>query len=208
MMPTISSDVERTLKALKERRIDADYVDTADQVREKISKMVPDNSTVGIGGSITVQDLDLENLLLNKGCMVFWHWHGANQEEQDAIRRKAMNADIYICSSNAITKDGKLVNIDGTGNRVAAMSFGPRKVIVIVGLNKLTDNLDEALDRIKTKACPPNARRLGKNTPCAEVDKCLDCKSPQRMCNITSIIEGKPGSTDMTVIIVGEEFGY
>lgn len=207
-MPTINSDVEKTLKALKERRIDAGYADNAEKAREKISIMVPDNSTVGIGGSITVQELDLENLLLNKGCIVFWHWHGENQGEQDAIRRKAMNADIYICSSNAITKDGKLVNIDGTGNRVAAMSFGPRRVIVIVGLNKLTDNLDEALDRIKTEACPPNARRLGKKTPCAEVDKCLDCKSPQRMCNITSIIQGRPGSTDMKVLIVGQNLGY
>ncbi len=201
-------DVDKTLKALKERHINAQYVENAEQAREKVSAMVSNNSTVGIGGSVTVQELDLENLLLNKDCIVFWHWHGTNQEEQDAIRRKAMNADVYICSSNALTHDGKLVNIDGTGNRVGAMVFGPRRVIIIVGVNKLTENLDTAIERIKTKACPNNARRLKKKTPCAETDQCHDCSSPQRMCNVTSIIEGKPGSIDMNVLIVGEEFGY
>jgi len=202
------ADVEKTLNALRDRNIDAEYVDNADQARDKVSFMISNNSTVGIGGSITVQELDLENLLLSKDCIVFWHWHGKNQEEQDAIRRKAMNADVYICSSNALTLDGKLVNIDGTGNRVGAMVFGPRRVIIIVGVNKLTENLHTALERIKTKACPPNARRLKKKTPCAETDQCPDCSSPDRMCNVTTIIEGKPGSLEMNVIIVGEELGY
>jgi len=202
------TNVDKALKALKDRNIYAEYVDNADQAREKVSSMVSNSSTVGIGGSITVQELDLENLLLNKDCIVFWHWHGTNQEEQDAIRRKAMTADFYICSSNALTLDGKLVNIDGTGNRVGAMVFGPRRVLIIVGVNKLTENLDTAMERIKTKACPPNARRLNKNTPCAETDQCPDCSSPHRMCNVTTIIEGKPGSIDLNVLIVGEELGY
>ncbi len=207
-MANKKQDIDKTLKALKERHINAQYVENAEQAREKVSAMVSNNSAVGIGGSVTVQELDLENLLLKKGCIVFWHWHGTNQEEQDAIRRKAMNADLYICSSNALTHDGKLVNIDGTGNRVGAMVFGPRRVIIIVGVNKLTENLDTAIERIKTKACPPNARRLKKKTPCAETEQCHDCSSPQRMCNVTSIIEGKPGSIDMNVLIVGEELGY
>jgi len=207
-MSNRKADVDKTLKALKDRNIYAEYVDNADQAREKVSSMVSNSSTVGIGGSITVQELDLENLLLNKDCIVFWHWHGTNQEEQDAIRRKAMTADFYICSSNALTLDGKLVNIDGTGNRVGAMVFGPRRVLIIVGVNKLTENLDTAMERIKTKACPPNARRLNKNTPCAETDQCPDCSSPHRMCNVTTIIEGKPGSIDLNVLIVGEELGY
>ncbi len=207
-MANKKADVDKTLKALKDRHINAEYVENADQAREKVSAMVSNSSIVGIGGSITVQELDLETLLLKKDCIVFWHWHGNNQEEQDAIRRKAMNADVYICSSNALTLDGKLVNIDGTGNRVGAMVFGPRRVIIIVGINKLAENLDAAIERIKTKACPPNARRLKKKTPCAETDQCSDCSSPQRMCNVTSIIEGKPGSIDMNVLIIGEELGY
>ncbi len=201
-------DVEKTLKALKARGIEAGYADNAEQAREIVSAMVSDKSTVGIGGSITVRELDLENLLLSKGCIVFWHWHGANQEEQDAIRRRAMNADYYICSSNALTVDGRLVNIDGTGNRVGSMVFGPRRAIIIVGINKLTENLDTAIERIKTEACPPNARRLNRKTPCAETGQCPDCRSPHRMCNVTAIIEGKPGSIDMDVLIVGEELGY
>lgn len=203
-----NSNLEKAIKALKDRGISADYAENNDLAREKVLALISDNSTVGIGGSITVQQLDLESLLINKGCIVFWHWHGTNQSEQDAIRRKAMNVDTYICSSNALTLDGRLVNIDGTGNRVAAMLFGPRKVIIIAGINKLTENLDTALDRIKTKVCPPNARRLNKNTPCAETDQCTDCRSPQRMCNVTTIIEGKPASIEMNVIIVGEELGY
>lgn len=207
-MASTKADVDKTLKALKDRYIEADYVDNADQARKKVSAIVANNSTVGIGGSITVQELDLESLFLNKDCIVFWHWHGTNPEEQDAIRRKAMNADYYISSSNALTLDGKLVNIDGTGNRVGSMLFGPRRTIIIVGVNKLTENLDTAIERIKSKACPPNARRLKKNTPCAETDQCPDCSSPQRMCKVTTIIEGKPGSIEMNVIIVGKDLGY
>lgn len=207
-MANIKADVDKAIKALKGRHIDADYAVSAEQAREKVSAMVSNNSTVGIGGSITVKELDLESLLLNKDCVVFWHWHGANQEEQDAIRRKAMNADVYICSSNALTLDGKLVNIDGTGNRVSSMVFGPRRVIIIVGINKLTENLHTAIERIKTKAAPANARRLNIKTPCAETNQCSDCSSPHRMCNVTTIIEGKPGSIEMNVLIVGEKLGY
>jgi hypothetical protein len=125
----------------------------------------------------------------------------------DEAREKAAKADVYLTSTNAVTENGQLVNIDGTGNRVAAMIFGPKKVFVICGINKIASNLDTAMQRIKENTYK-NARRLKLKTPCAETEKCNDCRSPQRMCNITTIIERKPNKTAMEVIIIKEELGY
>ncbi|HHW91522.1 MAG TPA: LUD domain-containing protein, partial [Firmicutes bacterium] len=116
--------------------------------------------------------------------------------------------EFYLASSNALTEDGRLVNIDGTGNRVMGMVYGPRRVILVVGSNKLAGSLEAALERIHREACPPNARRLKLQTPCAATGECNDCSSPDRMCKVTTIIEGKPGATDLEVILVGEKLGY
>ncbi|MBK5101609.1 MAG: lactate utilization protein [Desulfobacteraceae bacterium] len=121
---------------------------------------------------------------------------------------KGMTADVMIASSNAITLDGRLVNLDGMGNRVAAMSFGPKKVILVVGANKVVSDLDSAMARVKYYAGPVNAIRLGRNNPCVETGLCTDCKSPQRICNMWSIIEGHMIEGRIHVKLVGENLGY
>jgi NAD-dependent dihydropyrimidine dehydrogenase PreA subunit len=125
----------------------------------------------------------------------------------DEAREKASRADVYLSSTNALTEEGKLVNIDGLGNRVASMIYGPKKVYILCGINKITKNLDEALQRIKDNTYK-NARRLKLETPCAYTEKCTDCSSPQRMCSVTTIIERRPYKTDFEVIIIGQELGY
>ncbi len=199
--------IKKLMNALEKRKIACSYAHDRREAAAKLLAMIPENSVVGIGGSVTVQELAIEEALKEKGCQVLWPWR-AKKEEMDAVRRRTMTADVYLCSSNAITGDGRLVNIDGTGNRVAAMIYGPRKVFVVAGRNKIAKDLEDALRRIKEVACPQNARRLQKKTPCAATDRCNDCMSADRMCNVTAIIEGNPNMSELHVILVGEDMGF
>jgi hypothetical protein len=119
-----------------------------------------------------------------------------------------MVADLFLSSSNAVTLNGELVNIDGVGNRVNSTNFGPGKVILVVGYNKIVEDVQEAIQRIKNVAAPLNARRLNVDVPCAKVGKCVDCNSPNRICRAIVIHERKPSLTDILVILVGEELGF
>jgi L-lactate utilization protein LutB len=120
-----------------------------------------------------------------------------------------MQADFFIASSNAVTEDGALVNTDGTGNRIAAMFFGPKKVIIVAGVNKLVPDLEAAMKRIKDVAAPLNAKRLGLKTPCAKTENCYDCSSHERICKITAVMDAPSSHTEKVyVILVGEELGY
>jgi hypothetical protein len=124
------------------------------------------------------------------------------------MRREMFLADVYVSSSNAVTEDGKLYNIDGTGNRVGSMTFGPKKVILVCGINKIVKDLDAAVSRVQNRAAPMNARRLALKTPCAETGVCADCASPQRICNVYVVTAKKPVWTDVTVLLVGEPLGF
>jgi L-lactate utilization protein LutB len=199
--------IKQVMAGLTKRKIVCSYAGNRREAAARLLDMIPDDSVVGIGGSMTVQELDIEEALRNKGCQVNWHWR-VPKEEMEAARRRAMTADVYMCSANAVTEDGRIVNIDGTGNRVAATVYGPKKVFIVVGKNKIAGGLEEALRRIKEVACPQNARRLKKDTPCAATDSCNDCSSADRMCNVITIIEGTPSSLEMHVMLVGEDMGF
>lgn len=124
------------------------------------------------------------------------------------VRRLLLNSDVLLTSTNAVTETGHLVNTDHAGQRVAAMIFGPEKVVIVAGVNKIVRDLDEALERIKNTAAPMNARRLNINVPCTVTGTCSNCSSQDRICNVTTIIERKPVHTDVAVILLGEELGY
>jgi L-lactate utilization protein LutB len=162
---------------------------------------------VAMGGSVTLQELGVYELLKERGHEVLWHWK-VPREEADALRRDAMAADVYMTSSNAVIEDGRLLNIDGTGNRVAAMFFGPPRVIVIAGRNKLAPDYPAALERIQTVACPRNAERLKRDVPCRYTGKCQDCRSPERMCQITVSIANRLDGRRLEVWLVNQELGY
>ena len=126
-----------------------------------------------------------------------------------AVLTRGADCDVFLLSANAVTADGRIVNIDGNGNRVAASIYGPKKVVFVVGRNKLVDGgLDDAVARIKRCACPPNCRRLNKRTPCALTGECADCSSPDRICMVTVVMDRRPRSTDVHVVLVDEELGY
>lgn len=156
---------------------------------------------------MTVEELGLYDALKGEGHEVYWHWK-APKEEMNAVRQKALLADGYLLSCNAITEDGMILNTDGAGNRIAASIFGTGKVIFLVGRNKLAKDVPAAMERINTVACPLNARRLNLPTPCAKSGKCTQCQSPARMCNVTVIMEGAPTSHPVFVYLIDEELGY
>ncbi len=200
-------DRSELLKALRKRHLDSIYVEDRLAAREEVLRRIAPNASVGIGGSMTIEALQLEDELKERGCPVYWHWKSA-PEEMLQVRKDAARAKYFLTSTNALTEDGRLINVDGAGNRVAAMIFGPEVVIVVVGVNKIVSDLEAALERIKRIATPLNARRLNLDVPCALTGECVDCMPPRRICNVTTIIEGKPMLTDFQVILVGEELGY
>ena len=199
-------DYEALAKALKGRRFLPEVFDTAEEAKAAALRIIGARS-VGIGGSATVRDMGLAEALQSNGNQVYWHWLAAKAAKQ-AARDQALNADVYMCSTNALTMDGRLVNIDGTGNRAAGLIYGPHEVVVIVGKNKIVTGLDEAMARIKRDACPTNARRLGLDTPCAKVNECHDCRTAARMCNVTFILEAPTRPVKaFHVLIVKEDLG-
>lgn len=166
------------------------------------------DGSVGLGGSMTVKSIGLPDELIKNGNPVYDHSR-VPREEMPAVFKKAAAAEWYVCSANAITRSGALVNIDGTCNRVTAMLIGPRNGLLIIGKNKFTENLEDAYNRVKNVAAPLNARRLGKNTPCTVTGKCADCSSPDRICTATVIIDKKPPAMmEYHLILVDEELGF
>lgn len=199
--------MKNLLENLSKRGIEAKFFETRAELKKDLLNEVNKDDVVAIGGSMSIQDIDVYDELVENSKEVLWHWKVEPSKRMELLKR-AIFSDVYLASTNAILEDGRIVNIDGVGNRVASMFFGPKKVILICGINKICKDYDDAMNRIKTSACPQNARRLSLNTPCAKIDSCVDCKSEQRMCMVTSIIEKKPPTIDFKVYILNEEIGY
>jgi hypothetical protein len=195
---------------LEKRRMGGSYAATADQARAEILSMIPKGAVVFRCGSMTAGGMGLWEAIakLPEVKLIDPYQAGLSREEGFERRRQGMTADVMVASVNAITLDGKLVNLDGMGNRVAAMAFGPGKVILVVGMNKVAADLDSAMARVKHYAAPVNSIRLGIPTPCVETGLCADCRSPQRICNIWTIIEGHMVKDRIHVKLVGENLGY
>jgi hypothetical protein len=201
--------VERTIKALRKNRFDAEFTPQASDAAGEVFKRIPEGATVGIGGSITLSQIGfIEEAKKHPIQLLYPFAPGLSAEEGLRIRREILLADVFVASSNAVTEDGKLFNIDGTGNRVAAMTFGPKQVILVCGVNKIVKDLEEAERRVQEWVSPMNVKRLGFKNPCAETGQCADCNSPQRICNIFTVLAKKPLRTDFTVLLVGEALGF
>lgn len=199
--------VLKTMESLKQNGMGAKCFDTSDEAVDYLLSVIPGDASVGIGGSMTVSSIGIVDRLRERGNRVLFHWLDKTPEEVKKTRRDALNADIYMSSTNALTMDGKLINTDGVGNRVASMFFGPQKVYIVCGINKIVENVDQGLERVK-EAAYLNAKRLKLDTPCIKAGKCVDCKTPQRICNVTVIINSKPSTTDIEVLIINQNLGY
>lgn len=200
---------EKCIKNLKKHRFDAHYAETAGAACKMILEMTSSCRTFGFGGSNTTSILGIKEKLIADGKTLFDHnAEGLTFEEKHECRIRQGQCDCFLLSANAISETGEIVNVDGIGNRTNAMSFGPGKVIIVAGINKVTPDLESALKRVREVAAPMRAKDLGMETPCAETGICADCNSPMRICNITAILHRKPMLTDISVILVNEEMGY
>ncbi|PIV20889.1 MAG: lactate utilization protein [Deltaproteobacteria bacterium CG03_land_8_20_14_0_80_45_14] len=200
--------VERTIQALKKNNFEALYVPDAKVALEEVMKRIPDGATVGVGGSVTLAQIGLLDALKNRKIQLIWPLQQArSDEERLELFRKSFSSDVFLSSTNAVTEDGRLFNVDATGNRVGAMFIGPKKTIIICGVNKIVKDLEAAEKRVREWTAPQNAKRLGKKTPCVETGVCSDCSSPDRICNIYVTLAKKPARTEVIVILVGENLG-
>ncbi|NPV91893.1 MAG: lactate utilization protein [Firmicutes bacterium] len=196
------------VKALQKRGFEALYFQTKEEAAEYILKEAEDAASIGFGGSITLAELNLYNRLKDTGKELLVHAkRGLSLEEVRQIMRKQLVCDLFLTSTNALTFSGCLVNVDAAGNRAASMIFGPKKVIIVVGRNKLVVSIEEARSRIKDYVAPLNSKNLGYDTPCAKTGSCMECSSPARICNITTIIERRPRLTDIRVLLVNQDLG-
>ena len=198
------ADLQKTKKNLENRGFMVDVFATRAEAADYLVQTLHD-TTVGIGGSITIDSLGVYDRLCadNK---VLWHW----KDKSPDVCERAQRADAYLCSANAVSENGEIVNIDGNGNRVAATFYGPQRVFLVVGRNKIAADLDAAIYRARNVAAPLNARRLKADTPCASGElRCWDCRSKGRICRTLSVLL-EPSNTlkECHVLLVDEELGY
>jgi len=200
--------LEQTIYNLRQNGFQVHLFKNTADAREAILQQIPLSATVGFGGSMTLFDMGIYEALEARGNSAFWHWHEKPGHHRKEVLRSAACADIYLSGINAITEEGRLINIDGNGNRLSGILYGHDRTILVAGVNKIVKNYEEALIRIKNIACPPNARRLGRKTPCAETGSCMNCSSPDRICTATLILDRQPGGVPIEIFLVEETLGY
>lgn len=199
----------RTIEALEKNNMNGYLVETKEGIIDKICELVDEGSKVSCGGSISLFECGvIDHLRSSRYNFLDRYKEGLSKDEVKKVFRESFFADAYFTSSNAITEDGKLYNVDGNGNRVAAMLYGPDKVIVIAGVNKIVKNIDEAINRNKQVSGPANAKRLNKLVPCTKVGYCMDCKGNDKICREFTVISSQGNKDRIHVIFINEELGY
>ena len=201
--------IGRTLVSeLSKKGYSACYVDTKEEALSEVLKIIPENVSVGIPGSVTIREIGAMEALKERGCVIYQHWDPSlTSEQRMEILQKENSSDYFLTSANAITTDGMIVNIDGNGNRVSGMAWGRNEMIFVIGVNKIARNVDAAISRART-ATPPNVLRLNGDTPCTQTGYCVNCDSPGRVCRALLVLERPTFGRKTHVIIVGEDLGY
>ncbi len=198
----------RMIKNLKRRHMEAFYCPTAEEAVNKVMELIDDGSSVTWGGTMTVRDLGIPEALKGRGTLeVLDRDLVETAEEKLEMYQRAFTADVYLTSANAISEDGVIVNVDGNGNRVAAITWGPKKVIFVIGLNKVAQTVEAALARARSTASPTNAQRFDIDTPCRKDGVCHNCNSAESICSYVHFLRNSPKSRH-TVVLVGEDLGY
>lgn len=196
----------KVVEALKKRHFDAYYCQTAKEAVAQVLDLIPEGDVVAWGGSMTMQETGILDAVKER-YEVIDRAAAADREEATAMMRRALTSDTFLMSSNAVTEDGQLLNIDGTGNRCAALIFGPKSVIVVAGMNKVVKTVADAESRARNIAAPMNAQRFGISTPCSSTGACADCISPDCICaNMVRTRISKPAGK-IKVVLVGEDYG-
>lgn len=200
---------EKVVKNLKERHFEAYYCENKQQALEKAVSLIPKDGTVSWGGTMSVAEIGLFDYLKENGYKCIDRNAAKSDEERARILKEATFADTFLMSSNAVSYDGELVNIDGTGNRVAAMIFGAKSVVMVVGMNKLAPTLADAVTRAKTVASPINSQRFsGRKSPCCITGTCANCKSVDSICVHEVITRISRPAGRIKIILVNEDLGF
>ncbi len=195
------------VKALQRRGFEAEYVPSGADALKRILELVPENASVGIPGTVTVREIGALDALKARGNTIYQHWGPMTPEERREARFRENEADVFLTSANALTRDGEIINIDGTGNRVAGMAWGNGLVLFVIGINKLAFDLNDGMKRARS-ATIPNAIRQNENTACVKAGHCVHCRDEASMCRAVLILEQAVKGRKYHVIIVGESLGY
>lgn len=205
----IDKRVEKLVSNLEKHNMKGIFVKDEDELKEVLKDLIQEGSVVGVGDSVTLQETGvLDFLRAGNYDFLDKYREGITGEEKKKIYIQNFTSDTFMCSTNAITEEGVLYNIDGNGSRVAPMIYGPKQVIIVAGINKVVRNMEDAENRVRNYAAPIDARRLGRDTPCTKIGHCVDCKSPNRICNDFVTITGQFVKDRIKVIIVNKSLGY
>ncbi|MBI4830205.1 MAG: lactate utilization protein [Candidatus Lindowbacteria bacterium] len=205
----MTDDGKKVAAALEANNIECVLAENKQAALQKALEMIPEGATVGLGGSVTVDQIGLlAKLRSGKYTLYDQYAPDLDMEENMKRRKQGLTAQYFVTGTNAITSDGQLVNVDGMGNRVAAQAFGPDKVIIVAGRNKIVKDVHEAFDRLEKIAGPMNAKRWNAPNPCVDIGACIDCDSPARICNIYTIIRRMMIPGRITVILVNDSLGF
>jgi len=205
----MKSRLKKTIEALRKNGFGVEFFKDRKELISKIKSYIKDYQNIGVGGSVTLTELEIVSLLEKEKKNIIYHgMPKLTPEEKKKIRIKQLTCDLFLTSANAITEKGQIINKDSIGNRVCASVFGPKKILIVVGENKIVKDLKAALERIKKVSAPLNAKRLNLNTPCVKKGICQDCNSEERICRITVIMEKRPRYSDIEVFFVKGDFGF
>lgn len=199
---------QRLVENLKKRHFDAYYCANAADALKQALEIIPEGSSVGWGGTKSAEEIGLLDAIRKGNYRAIDRDACTTPEEKEQAANDALFADVFIAGANAMSLEGEMITIDGTGNRLAAIVYGPKKVVVLVGMNKVCDTLEAAVERARTVAGPINMQRFMKNTPCAVTGCCGDCKSPDCICNQILITRNCRPAKRICYIVVGEELGF
>ena len=199
---------QRVVKALESRNMEAYYADTKEEALKKALELIPKGSTINMGGSASVREIGLTDAISSDEYVFYDRDQAKTPEERNEIALKAFTCDWYLGSVNAMTEDGVIVNVDGNANRIAAYAFGPKNVLLIVGMNKVVKTEEDAMHRARNEAAPINAQRFGIDTPCVKNGSCFDCKSPECICCQIMITRFSRIPKRIKVILVDENLGF
>jgi CheY-like chemotaxis protein len=201
--------LERAKAALEKHGFTTVVAMTGQEAAAFVASCIKPGMSLGFGGSMTIKGLDIAEKAAAAGALILDHNRpGITAEEKLGVLRAQLTCDLFICSANAVTLKGELLNIDGNGNRVAAMTFGPKRNIVVAGANKIVADEAEGWQRLQSTASPMNNKRLAKDNPCVKSGYCMDCDGPSRICRIYQVLRRRPLLSDFTVVLVAEDLGF
>lgn len=199
---------EKIIKSLESRNMEGFYAESKEAALQKALDLIPEGSSVSWGGSMSITEIGLRDAIRNGSYTVYDREGAANREEKRKMELAAYDCDFFLTSSNAISEDGVLVNVDGFANRVSSIAAGPRNVIMTVGMNKVVKDVENALSRARNEAAPINAQRFPIDTPCKKTGVCFDCKSPDTICCQILITRFSKVPGRIKVILVNDELGF